>query len=95
MAVRWLQQQRTPEAVLSALVQHHGVSRRQAYRYLLQAQSHLELRPVPEPKTVFTVNLPVKLIQAVRVRCRQERQPISHVVGQVLERWLEQSSAHG
>jgi hypothetical protein len=31
----------------------------------------------------------------VRVRCRQERQPISHVVGQVLERWLEQSSAHG
>ena len=32
--------------------------RRQAYRYLLQAQSHLELRVVPEPKAVFTVSLP-------------------------------------
>lgn len=95
MAVRWLQQQRAPEAVLSALSQRCGVSRRQAYRYLLQAQSRLELRPMPKPKAVFTVNLPVKLIQAVRIRCREQQQPISRVVAQVLEQWLDQNSAHG
>ena len=95
MTVRWLQQQRSSEAILSALITQCGLSRRQAYRYLLQAQNHLELRPVPESKAVFTVNLPRRLIRAVRVRCRQQRQPISQVVAQVLERWLEQSSAHG
>ena len=95
MAVRWLQQQRSPEAILSALVAQSGVSRRQAYRYLLQAQSRLELQPVPEPKAVFTVNLPVKLIRAVRIRCREQHQPISRVVAQVLKQWLEQNSAHG
>ena len=95
MAVRWLQAHRPPEAILSALVGRWGLSRRQAYRYLLQAQSHLELRPIPEPKAVFTVNLPRRLIRAVRARCRQEQRPISQAVAQVLEGWLEEASAHG
>ena len=95
MTVRWLQQERSPEAILSALVQQHGLSRRQAYRYLLQAQNHRELRPVPEPKAVFTVLLPRELIQGVRAHCRQHGQPISQFVAQVLKQWLEQSSAHG
>jgi hypothetical protein len=95
MTVRWLQQQRSPEAVLSVLMQRCGLSRRQAYRYLAQAQSCLELRPVPEPKTVFTVNLPRRLVGAVRARCRGQGQSISGVVAQILQQWLEQGSAHG
>lgn len=95
MAVRWLQQQRSTEAILAALIQQGRLSRRQAYRYLLQAQSRLELRPVPPPKAVFTVNLPVPLIQALRFGCRKNQQPISQVVTQILQQWLEQSSAHG
>lgn len=95
MTVRWLQQQRSTEAVLSALVQRCGLSRRQAYRYLLEAQNHREWRPVPEPKAVFTVNLPQPLIQAVRARCREQKLPLSRVVAQSLQQWLEQSSAHG
>ena len=81
MAIRWLRQQRSPEAILSALIQDRGLS--------------LELQPVPPPKAVFTVNLPVKLIVAVRARCRQQQQPISRIVAKVLEQWLEQDSAHG
>jgi len=95
MAVRLLQQQRSPEAVLSALMTHSGISRRQAYRYLLLAQTNREVRPVPEPKAVFTVNLPRRLIQAVRARCRQQRQPISHVVQKVLQQWLAEAFPHG
>jgi hypothetical protein len=95
MTVRWLQQQRSSEAIVSALVRRYRVSRRQAYRYLVQAQNNLELRPVPESKAVFTVNLPLPLIRAVRARCREQRQPISRAVAQVLKQWLEQSSAHG
>ena len=95
MAVRGLLQHRSTEAILSALIQQDGLSRRQAYRYLLQAQRRRQLRAVPEPKAVFTVNLPLPLIQAVRVRCRKRQQPISQVVAQVLQQWLEQNSAHG
>lgn len=95
MAIRMLQQQQSSRAILSALMDRRGVSRRQAYRYLLQAQSNLELRPVPEAKVVFTVKLPRRLIQAVRVRCHQQRRPISQVVAEVLQQWLEPPSSHG
>ena len=95
MAVRWLQQQRSTEAILSTLIHRWRISRRQAYRYLLQAQQHLEVQTVPEPKAVFTVNLPRRLIQTVRARCRRQRRPISHVVAEVLQRWLEEASPHG
>jgi len=95
MAIRMLQQQQSSRAILSALMDRRGVSRRQAYRYLLQAQSNLELRPVPEAKVVFTVKLPRRLIQAVRARCHQQRQPISQVVAEVLQQWLEPPSSHG
>ena len=95
MAVRWLQQQRSPEAILSDLISRWGISRRQAYRYLLQAQSRLELRVVPSPKSIFTVNLPRPLIRAVRGRCRREDRRLSHVVEEILRRWLETPSSHG
>lgn len=95
MAVRGLQQHRSTEAILSGLIERWGLSRRQAYRYLLEAQSHLELRALPPPKAVFTVNLPQPLIQAVRARCREQQRPISQVVAEVLQQWLDQGSAHG
>jgi hypothetical protein len=94
MAIRMLRRHKSSSAVLSALIGGGGVSRRQAYRYLLQAQSS-ELLPVPGPKAVFTVNLPRRLIQQVRARCRQQRRPISHLVARVLQRWLEEPSPHG
>ncbi len=95
MAVRLLQQKHSVEAVLSALMNRWGLSRRQAYRYLLQAQRYPELRPLPEPKAVFTVNLPRCLIGAVRDRCRRQQRPVSQVVAEVLQRWLQQASPHG
>jgi hypothetical protein len=95
MAIRMLQQKQSPQAILSALSRRRGLSRRQAYRYLLQAQNNLQLRPIPAPRTVFTVNLPRPLIQQLRRRCRQQRRPISHVVAEVLQRWLTQPSTHG
>jgi hypothetical protein len=31
----------------------------------------------------------------LRHRCRQQRRPISHVVAEVLQKWLTNPSAHG
>jgi hypothetical protein len=90
-----LQQQRSTEAILSALIHHCSLSRRQAYRYLLQAQQHLEVRAIPEAKAVFTVNLPCPLIEAFRACCRRQGRRLSHVAAEALQRWLEEVSAHG
>lgn len=95
LAVRGLQQQRSPEAIVSALVVRSGVSRRQAYRYLALARSHRQLRPAPAPKAVFTVRLPRRLIQAVRARCRRQGRPLSQIVTELLERWLSSPAPHG
>ena len=95
MAVQWLQKQRSIEAVLSKLMTKSGLSRRQAYRYVLNAQTRLELRPIPAPKAIFTVNLPRPLIQALRNRCRHQGLRLSHVVAQVLQEWLEKPPPHG
>jgi hypothetical protein len=95
MAIRLLQQQRSTQAIISALQTRCGLSRRQAYRYLLLAQSNRQPRPVPAPRAVFTVSLPRRLIHAVRKRCRHERRVISQVVAELLEQWLQQASSHG
>jgi transposase-like protein len=89
MAIRILRQKQSPAAVVSALIQGGGISRRQAYRYLRQAQQQPQLQPAPPPKAVFTVNLPQRLIQEVRHRCRQQQRRISHVVADLLQEWLE------
>jgi hypothetical protein len=88
MAIRMLQQKLPSHIVLSALMRQCGLSRRQAYRYLSQAQPYRQPLPVPAAKQVFTVNLPRPLIQQVRVRCRREHRVISHLVAQLLEQWL-------
>lgn len=95
MAIRMLRREQPPNAILSALAKRGGLSRRQAYRYLARAEGQTQLQPVPQPRSVFTVNLPTTLIQEVRRRCRQQGRPISHVVAEVLQRWLDQQRHHG
>ena len=58
MAVQLLSDKTPSAEVLDALVSRYGVSRRQAFRYLRQAQTNAVVLPVPAVKTVFTVKLP-------------------------------------
>jgi predicted transcriptional regulator len=50
---------------------------------------------LPEPKAVFTVKLPPRLIQRVRRRARARRQPISQVVTEALQQFLTPPNRHG
>jgi predicted DNA-binding transcriptional regulator YafY len=91
-----LLQQRTSRAeVLEGLVARYGLSRRQAYRYLQQAQRAVSPVPVPEPKAVFTVKLPHSLIVEVRRRARQERCPIGRWVERAVRLELNHARGHG
>jgi len=64
-----------------------GCSARQARRYVDRAAARGRA-PAPEPGTVFTVRLPVRLAAAVREHARASGRTISAVVAQALEEFL-------
>jgi predicted HicB family RNase H-like nuclease len=80
---------------LKALIVRYGLSRRQAYRYLQEAQQSASPLPIPEPKAVFTVKLPHSLIPQVRQQARQQRCSISQWVERALRLELGHAKGHG
>lgn len=69
-----------------------SVGTRQAYRYLQEAYQASSPLEAPEPKDVFTVKLPVTLIEQLRSHPRPPGQSLSNFVCQALERALEEQS---
>jgi hypothetical protein len=90
-----LRQQTSSSEVLKALIVRYGLSRRQAYRYLQEAQQSASPLPIPEPKAVFTVKLPHSLIPQVRQQARQQRCSISQWVERALRLELGHAKGHG
>lgn len=80
-----LQQEKTPLNVAKALVDRHGLSRRQAYRYVRQARELGQRVAIPERQVAFTVKLSGKLIGRVREHARRTGQSLSEVVTRALE----------
>jgi predicted DNA-binding transcriptional regulator YafY len=81
--------------VVSRLIARYGISRRQAYRYLRQAQAARKPLAIPEAKSVFTIKLSVSLIVQVRRQARREGGTISQWVEAALRRSLNAPPGHG
>lgn len=93
-AVALLRQNSSIAQVASALMQRYGVSRRQAYRYIQQAQKTPNILPIPEKKAVFTVKLPNGLIYRLRQLAKSKGKSLSVMVTEALETFLKKES-HG
>lgn len=74
------------------LAKRFAVGERQAYRYLQEACVVSSPLEPPEPKGVFTVKLPISLIERLRTHPRRSEQSLSDFVCQVLKRALEEQS---
>lgn len=72
------------------LAERFSVGKRQAYRYLKEACQSSSPLSVPDDKTVFTVRLPIVLIDQLRNHPRPSGQSLSDFVCQVLQRALEE-----
>jgi predicted HicB family RNase H-like nuclease len=72
-----------PEAV-TQLVKDSGVSPRQAYRYLQQAQHLKEPVPVSDSKVAFTVKLSRELVRRLRAFANRAGLSLSEVVSRAL-----------
>ena len=77
------------------LVSAHGISKRQAYRYLNEAQKQSQPVPVPARKIAFTVKLSEDLIARVRAQARRRGQSLSSLVAQALEAFLGRGREDG
>ena len=82
-------------AAAAELMQTYGMSRRQAYRYLQQAQAQGQPVAIPARKIAFTVKLPVDLIHALRTRAAVSEQSLSQLVTQALEGFLRKGRKRG
>jgi predicted DNA-binding transcriptional regulator YafY len=72
-----------PHAV-AQLVEDSGVSPRQAYRYLQQAQYLKEPVPVGDTKVAFTVKLSQELVRRLRMFAKRSGLSLSEIVSRTL-----------
>jgi predicted DNA-binding transcriptional regulator YafY len=72
-----------------------SISRRQAYRYLQQAQRLRKPVPVSDPKVAFTVKLSRALVRRLRVYAASARLTLSESVTRALQRMLGRGRRRG
>lgn len=85
-----LLQRNMPAAATRALADAHGISERQARRYVLEAQRLDAPVEVPERSEVFTVRLPASLIMRARELARARGESISAVTARALRDGLKE-----
>ena len=87
---------RSPADAVRALQAEHGLSERQARRYVNAALARPEGVVVPERTAVFTVRLAPSLIAGLRRRARLRGQTLSAAVAEAVELYLGQAhERHG
>ena len=80
--------------MITLLMKRYDISRRQAYRYLREAQSANEVLPLPERKIHFTVKLPCTLVQRLRQLLRSTDESLSSFVTRAIRSFLKEEG-HG
>ena len=79
----------------SALAKRYRISKRQAYRYVHEAEMIGKQVPVPDAKIAFTVKLSKNLIKSLRKYAKTTGQSLSEIVTQALEAFLQNGRRRG
>ena len=94
-AVAALREYGATAAAARALAAEYGISRRQAYRYVQEAEGLDAELPVPDRTMAFTVKLPTRLISALRQHARRTGRTLSDVAAEALRRFLFEDRGRG
>ena len=82
-------------AATKALAAEYGMSIRQAYRYVQEAEGLETELPVPDRSMAFTVKLPTRLITALREHTWRTGRTLSEVVSEALRKFLFEDRGRG
>ena len=77
------------------LARDHGLSRRQAYRYLEEARSMRRPAPAVEPTMAATFKLPVSVIRDLRAYAETSELTLGEIVSRAVSRFLASERDHG
>ena len=94
-ALALLQKNQSLAEAAASLVHAFGMSKRQAYRYLHQAQKQQQPVPMPERKVAFTVKLSEGLVQELREHTRLSGLTLSELVSKALEAFMRKGRRGG
>jgi predicted DNA-binding transcriptional regulator YafY len=84
----------TPEAVVS-LSRQFGLSRRQAYRYLQEAQAIGHAVPLVAPSVPITLKMPANIVRDVRAYSVISGLTLSEIVTRAITAFLAAVRGHG
>ena len=82
-------------AAAKSLAAEYGLSMRQAYRYVQEAEGLETELPMPDRTIAFTVKLPTRLIDALREHTQRTDRTLSDVVAEALRRFLFEDRGRG
>jgi hypothetical protein len=85
---------RLPEAA-DRLARGWSVSKRQAYRYLQQAQQLKQPVPVGDAKVSFTVKLSRRLVESLRTYAASTGLTLSEIISRALQAVLHRGGGRG
>jgi hypothetical protein len=94
-AINLLKELSSITEAVKVLSVRYGISKRQAYRYVRDAESAGNHLPVPDQKIAFTVKLSQNLTQALRQYTEHKGQTLSEVVTLALEAFLYKGRRRG
>ena len=94
-ALTLLRSLRSSAKTVTALMRRYRVSKRQAFRYVREAQKVGRMQPIPERKVVFTVKIPLSLVRALRQMTKSTGESLSVLVTRALEAFLQKRGGHG
>lgn len=78
-----------------ALMEQFGVSRRQAYRYLQQAQKMRKPAIVNQPSIPITIKVPADVVAQLRAFAARSDITIGETVAQAVRAFLSRADHHG
>lgn len=84
LAFDWLRRGLSPPEVIERLTAATGISQRQAYRYVEEAQALDAPLPAVDTKVVFTVKLPQTLVDRLHRYAESTGKTLSQIVSQAL-----------
>ena len=78
-----------------ALTQQFGLSRRQAYRYLQEAQQIDTPALVASPSIPITIKIPADVVKRLRSHAQASGMTIGEIVAQAIVSFLDKLHRHG
>ena len=84
LAFQWLRQGMSPPEVTERLTRESGISHRQAYRYVEEAQRLDAPLAVADTKIVFSIKLSQVLVDRLHQYAESTGQTLSQIVSQAL-----------